>query len=306
VNTLVLFVFAAVALFAYAVLSLVFTEDRVVSRRLKGMTEYESAEAREAQPVLKPFSERVLGPMADGVNHVVVALGPRNYLKGIREKLAVAGTPGDLSAEGYIAVKLAVGLVAGALVLVATTLDVLSPSTAVVAIPVALVLGYIAPNLWLRNVREHRETSIRRGLPDMLDMLTISVEAGLGFDAAVAKYVKNTDSPLAMEFGRVLQEVQAGAPRRDALRRMAQRTNVTDLNSFVAAMVQAEVLGTSVATVLRAQSHEMRLRRRQHAEEAAQKLPVKQVFPVVLCILPATLIVILGPAILALMRFFTG
>ena len=137
-------------------------------------------------------------------------------------------------------------------------------------------------------------------------MLTISVEAGLGFDAALSKYVKNSHGALAFEFGRALQEVQAGVSRRDAMRRIMDRTQVNELSSFLSAMIQAEMLGTSVAQVLRSQSTEIRLRRRQHAEEEAQKLPVKQIFPVILCILPATMLVVLGPAVVMIAQVFGG
>ncbi|MDO8987425.1 MAG: type II secretion system F family protein, partial [Coriobacteriia bacterium] len=140
--------------------------------------------------------------------------------------------------------------------------------------------------------------------PDMLDMLTISVEAGLGFDQAMAKLVRNTTGPLSEEFGRVLQEVQAGVKRTDAMRRLAQRTEVPELNGFIMAIVQADVFGISVSGVLRSQATEMRIKRRQYAEEAAQKAPVKLVFPLVICILPATLIVILGPAIISFVQVF--
>jgi tight adherence protein C len=168
------------------------------------------------------------------------------------------------------------------------------------------VLGFLAPNFWLRSRANARKAEIRRELPDMLDMLTISVEAGLGFDAALAKYVKNGTGPLSEEFSRALQEIQAGVTRRETLRRLGHRAEVPDLTSFISAMVQADILGTSVAHVLRTQSTEMRLRRRQRAEEAAQKLPVKLVFPVVLCILPATIIAIMGPAVVRLIGLFGG
>jgi tight adherence protein C len=138
----------------------------------------------------------------------------------------------------------------------------------------------------------------------MLDMLTISVEAGLGFDQAMAKLVRNSTGPLAKEFARMLQEVQAGVERNQALRHMAQRADVSDLNAFITAIIQADVFGVSVSSVLRTQAKEMRLKRRQYAEEQAQKAPVKLVFPLILCILPATILVILGPAVVSIGRAF--
>jgi tight adherence protein C len=141
-------------------------------------------------------------------------------------------------------------------------------------------------------------------MPDMMDMLMISVEAGLGFDAAVSKYVGNNTGPLSQEFRIVLSEIQAGMSRREALRHAADRTEVPELSAFVMAMVQADIFGISVANVLRGQSHEMRLRRRQLAEEIAQKAPAKMVFPLIICILPATLIVLMGPAVIQIGRTF--
>jgi tight adherence protein C len=138
----------------------------------------------------------------------------------------------------------------------------------------------------------------------MLDMLTIAVEAGLGFDAAVTKYVRNQSGPLAQEFAVALREVQAGMTRREALRALANRCDVAELSAFITAMVQADVFGVSVGSVLRTQSREMRVKRRQRAEEIAQKAPAKMVFPLILCILPATLIVLMAPAILSIIRLF--
>ena len=300
---LIFAIFVAVGLLSYGVLSMVFADDRVVSQRLRGMTAYEVSALQEAEPVLKSFRDRFLRPVGHRLNHFIVALGQGAYRERLRCALTVAGTPGGLTPEGYIAIKAAVAFFVSAMVLIGAILGSYSPRAGLLVMPVAAVLSYMVPNLWLRNITEHRQAAIRRELPDMLDMLTISVEAGLGFDAAVSRYVKNSDSVLAMEFGRALQETQAGATRKEALRRVSERTDVSEVRSFISAMVQAELLGTSVATVLRTQSHEMRLRRRQHAEEAAQKLPVKQVFPVVLCILPATLIVVLGPAVISLLIF---
>jgi tight adherence protein C len=160
--------------------------------------------------------------------------------------------------------------------------------------------------LWLRSRVASRQKTIARELPDMLDMLTISVEAGMGFDSALAKLVKNSRGPLAEEFGRVLQEVQAGASRKEGLRHLAERIDVPELRSFVASIVQADMFGVSIASVLRTQATELRLRRRQRAEEDAQRAPVKMVFPLIFCILPATMIVILGPAVVRIAIVLLG
>jgi len=299
-------VFAAVGLFAYAALSFVFAEDRAVHRRLKDLTDYEVDQAMDARPVLKSFRERVFTPIRDGVIAVAPALCPSDLLKRTDERLTLAGRPADLDASGFIMLRIALAAGGFALGVLVMIVGVLGSTAAVVFTAVVTVVGYAAPGIWLRNRVEHRQIELRRSLPDMLDMLTISVEAGLGFDAALSKYVKNSRGALSSEFGRALQEVQAGVSRRDALRRIMDRTQVSELSSFLSAMIQAEMLGTSVAKVLRSQSTEIRLRRRQHAEEEAQKLPVKQIFPVILCILPATMLVVLGPAVVMLAQLFGG
>ncbi|HYT26416.1 MAG TPA: type II secretion system F family protein, partial [Actinomycetota bacterium] len=174
-----------------------------------------------------------------------------------------------------------------------------------VAFLVLCLLGYFAPNIVLLNKVQRRQAQIRRALPDSIDLLTISVEAGLGFDAALAHVSRNTTGPLAEEFYRTLQEVQLGRSRGEAMRNLADRSSVPELSTFVLAMVQADVFGISVANVLRIQSREMRKKRRQMAEERAMKVPIKVLFPVLFCIFPALFVVILGPAIMRIAAAFS-
>ena len=301
---IVLVVFAGVAGVVYAGLSSAFSEERQVSRRLRKMSEYEASQAAQVEPLLRPFSERVFSPITRAAGALMHRVAPRGYMENLRRRLVIAGSPRGMDAERFVAVKI-IGTI-GVLGL-AIGMSVLRPISAAgwlfVVLPV-LALAFFGPGMWLSNRIAQRQLTIRRELPDMLDMLTISVEAGLGFDAALAKLVANTRGPLAVEFARVLQEVQAGAERAEALRHLAQRTEAPELDTFIMAIVQAEVFGISVSSVLRAQAVELRLRRRQLAEEIAQKAPVRLVFPLVLCILPATLIVILGPAVVRIINAF--
>jgi tight adherence protein C len=168
------------------------------------------------------------------------------------------------------------------------------------------VLGFFLPDLLLINKASHRSEQIQNALPDSLDLLTISVESGLAFDAALAQVARNTDGPLSEEFTRVLQEIQIGSGRSDALRALSERTDVDDLRIFLNSMVQAEKLGIPIADVLRVQAADMRLKRSQRIEEQAMKLPVKMIFPLILCIMPAMFVVILGPAVIAIYQTLLG
>ena len=295
---------ASAGLFFYAALSLLAPEERRVKRRLAGLSDYEITQAADAEPLLQPFWVRVAAPAADLMAGAVHRLSPSDYSERLRNQLVRAGHPSGMSLEALLAVKVVVAVVAGMSCFVVMLL--LSPSRAglVIFVLAAVVAGFFLPDLWLKSAESKRKLAIRRALPDMLDMLTISVEAGLGFDAAVAKLVSNSSGPLAEEFAHTLQEVQAGIPRAEAFRHLSARTDVPELSTFVTSMVQADVFGISVAGVLRSQAKEMRTKRRQYAEEIAQKAPVKIVFPLVLCILPATLIVIMGPAVVAIGRAF--
>jgi len=166
--------------------------------------------------------------------------------------------------------------------------------------------GYAAPALLVLHLAQERQQLVRRTLPDVLDTLVVSVEAGLGFEAALAQVVRNGRGPMVGEFARVLHEMQIGRPRVDALREMAARTTVTELRAFASAVVQASTLGIPMGKVLRQQSAEMRQRRRQRAEEAAQKVPVKILFPMIFCIFPALFVVVIGPAAIKILEAFGG
>lgn len=291
-------------LLAFTLLDLVFSRERRVHRRLAGLSEYERSQAAEAEPLLKSFHDRVTGPAGSRLAGGLHALVPEQYATRVRTRLARSGNRRGLDVSGFVTAKLvAAGTAYLACVLVASAIRGFSGGVLFWSL-LAAVTGFLAPDAWLRSAISRRQLAIRRALPDMLDMLTISVEAGLGFDQAVAKLVSNSTGPLAEEFARMLQEVQAGIARPDAYRHLAERTDVPEVSTFVTSMVQADVFGISVAVVLRTQAKEMRVKRRQRAEEIAQKAPVKIVFPLVLCILPATLIVILGPALVSIGRAF--
>lgn len=297
-------VFVAVTVAVYALLGLGLAEDRRVSRRLRGMSQYEIAQVREAEPILRPFDERVLRPTGRAIVRVAHAVSPADYRDRLRRRLTLAGNPRGMDADRMLAIQFVLGFgTAGLFTAVAFIGRIPAAGWLFVGAPLVAV-AFFGPDLWLGSTIHKRQGAIRRALPDMLDMLTISVEAGLGFDAAIAKLVRNSTGPLAREFARMLKEVQSGASRSDALRNLSRRTEVPELNAFIMAIIQADAFGISVSTVLRTQSKEMRLKRRQYAEEMAQKAPVKMVFPLILCILPATIIVVLGPAVISFGQAF--
>lgn len=221
---------------------------------------------------------------------------PKKSRSRLERKIILAGSPKNLTLDGLISLK----LLAIPAALLITILLVISVGVAPAKLPVILVAAsagaFFLPDLWLNSLITKRQKEIRRALPDTLDLLTVSIEAGLGFDAALSKVVKNTDTALSTEFYRLLQEIQLGVSRKEAFKNLEARTEVPELNSFILAILQAEVFGISIGKVLRVQSKEMRIKRRQRAEEMAMKAPVKIVFPLLLCIFPALNIVILGPA----------
>lgn len=252
----------------------------------------------------RPFSERVLEPFQDRALAIGRRLSGSDQAERLYRKLELAGNPVGWTVDRIVALKV-MGAIGGLVVffLFSFMLD-LSTLMHILFVGAGVVVGYMGPNMWLYQKSYDRQLEIGRALPDAIDLLTISVESGLAFDAAIQQVARNTDGPLAEEFSRVLREMQIGTGRSTALRNLADRTNLDDLRSFVGAMVQADAFGIPMAQVLRIQSSEMRVKRRQKAEEKAQQVPVKMTVPLIFCILPTLFIVVLGPAALSIMEAF--
>lgn len=238
------------------------------------------------------FADRVIGPTFGLASSLASRLTPSGFVGQLQRKLDVAGNPASFTPERVLSLK-GFGLVTGGLIGFVYGAGAMALLLAVGAAAV----GFYLPDLLVYNLGLKRQQDMAKALPDAMDLLTISVEAGLGFDAALSQVARNTEGPLAGEFMRVLQEMQIGKSRGDAFRALAVRTNVPELKAFVSSLTQADAFGIPVANVLREQSKELRVKRRQRAEERAQKVPVKIMVPLILFIFPVIFIVILGPAV---------
>ena len=244
----------------------------------------------------QPFADRVVGPLTQRLVETSRRLTPDERLDRMRRRLDLAGNPAGWDVDRVLGTKALGALIGFLLGAVVPPLVGWSVRTTVLLAIGLTLLGWFAPTMWIYQLGYDRTEKIRLELPDALDLLTISVEAGLAFDAALAQVARNSDGPLASELFRVLQEMQIGTGRLDALRALANRTDVEELRIFVGAMVQADSFGIPIASVLRVQSKEMRVKRSQRAEEKAQQVPVKILFPLIFCIMPALFVVVLGPA----------
>lgn len=256
----------------------------------------------------QPLTERILYPLARKLGEIALRFTPQNAIQQTTHKLELAGNPKGLDPTLFWSLRL-LGIGLGALIFFVATIapagSFLRGRGLMFAVPTS-ALGYFLPELWLNGRISRRQAEIRKSMPDALDLLTICVEAGLGFDAAMAKVYEKWDNELGKGFGRVIREIQLGKLRRDALRDLADRSGVPELTSFIAAVIQSEQLGVSLAKVLRIQSDQMRVKRRQLAEEAAHKAPIKMLIPMAILIFPSICIVLMTPAILMLFQSALG
>jgi tight adherence protein C len=257
---------------------------------------YASGRSAEAKQSADPFAE-----LPGWLRGLALRMSPTGIAAKLQHRLDLAGNPDRWNPDRILGVK-GLGLVV--LAVLGMLVGARSPMMLILCTAGGGAIGFFLPDVLLYNAGLKRQVLLRTALPDAMDMLTICVEAGLGFDAALAQVARSNDGPLAAELARALQEMQIGKSRTEALRSMAARTTVPELRGFVSALVQAGELGISIAAVLREQAKEMRLRRRQWAEEQAQKVPVKILFPLLFCLFPALFIVVMGPAAIAAAHLF--
>ncbi len=266
-------------------------------------------QARQKTPtdaLREPFMQRVLAPAGRQLLQVLGRLMPGGMVEEINNQLMIAGRPGNLSGLDFLGVQvlaiflgLLFGYFYGGKLLANPQFKLLAPF-------VGAAFGYMLPKNWLSGKMRKRKEIILRALPDALDMLTICVEAGVAFESAMQRVSEQWKGPLSQEFARVVTEIRLGVPRSQALRRLAARCDVPDVSSFVAVLVQADAMGTSIALVLQSQSAQMRVLRRQRAEEKANKAPIKVIMAMLAFIFPALFIVILGPAVPKILDAFSN
>jgi tight adherence protein C len=287
-------VFAAVFLFVLSIGFLTIATKNPRSTVASRLSHYGTKKETE---VLPSFSDRVLVPILKRIANMIKRISPRGVVKSTSYKLELAGILEVLGTNVYFTVKflLPIGfLIIYVLLIVFFDFSMIINLLLLIPIP----LSYFFPDIYLRSKISSRQDEIRRSLPNALDMLTITVEAGMGFNAALSRIASNLKGPLGEELGKMLKEMNVGVPRREAFRNLINRTDVQDLDSFVSAVVQAEILGISIGKILRTQASELRNRRSNRAEEAGIKAPLKLVFPLIICLLPVLIIIIIGPGLI--------
>jgi len=267
-----------------------------IDERLDELASLGQSVTLEELELSQPFSQRVLIPMIESLSKLAQRFTPQHTIEASRHKIELAGLAHKVKPVQFLGYRMAAAIVLGGLSLLIAFSSALPIFQRLLVILVAFVLGYMLPSVWLGSKITTRQTNILKALPDALDLLTICVEAGLGFDAAMSKVAEKWENELSYAFMRTVQEMQLGKLRREALRNMANSMDVPDMTTFVAAIIQADTLGVSMAKVMRIQSDTMRTKRRQRAEEKARQAPIKMMFPLVFFIFPTILIVLLGPA----------
>jgi tight adherence protein C len=271
--------------------------------RLAQFAERDLPDSLEEIELSLPFRDRVLVPTLRKIADITTRFTPEKQLEQTRKQIELAGMAGSMDPTAFFALR--IGATIGLGLAAFMVFFVLAPPprdpNAFLYVVGGAALGYFFPILWIKGKITRRQDSIVKSLPDALDLLTICVEAGLGFDQAMGKVYEKWDNDLAIGFGRILREIQLGKARREALRDMSERMDVPDVTSFTAAVIQADQLGVSMTKILRVQSDQMRVKRRQRAQEKAHQAPVKMMIPMVLLIFPSLWIVLMGPAIIFLL-----
>ena len=277
-------------------------EDDPLQARLAEFIQRGDVSSLEEIELSQPFSERVIVPVLNRIGEISARFTPQKAIQDTARKMELAGNPWPIDAATFLAIRFVLGVVFCALMIWTFAGSAAwSTSDKAMFIGGGTIGGFWLPQIMLTTRVTRRQKEIRKAMPDALDLLTICVEAGLGFDAAMSKVAEKWENELSLAFARTIREIQLGKVRREALKDMSDRLGLPEMTSFVAAIIQSEQLGVSMAKVLRIQSDQMRVKRRQFAEEEAHKAPIKMIIPMALLIFPSILIIILTPAVIQIM-----
>jgi tight adherence protein C len=281
-------------------------DKRVVRESLRALDGFEVVENQRDRDLLNPLRERALTPLLGGLNRLARRFTPVGYIDGVRRRFVLAGNTDPEIVDRFLAIRVATVAAIPVSFWFFMIFNPLGQKGMLQLITFGLVVMslFLGPDAILNRRVTERQHEIRIGLPDVLDLLVISVEAGLGFEQALDKTIMAVPGPLSDEFVRMLGETRAGSGRAEAMRAMEARIDIPEVKSFVLAIIQADTFGISIGRVLRGQAEELRIRRRQKAQEMAQKAPVKMLIPMVFCIFPALFAVVLGPAIINISKNF--
>ncbi len=281
-------------------------EDPLMARLDEATQRGDVISSLEEIEMQQPFNQRVIVPVLRRIGEMSTSFTPQKVLQDTTTKLEIAGNPGRIDASTFLASRFVVAVVFGGILL---AVGIFAPQKwplgqTFLVVTIFTVIGFFFPQLWLQSRINARQKDIRKAMPDALDLLTICVEAGLGFEAAMSKVSEKWENELSIALLRAIREIQLGKSRRDAMRDMAERCGIAEMTSFVAAIIQSEVLGVSLSKVLRIQSDQMRVKRRQRAEEEAHQAPVKMILPLAFLIFPSIFIILLMPAGIQLSKSF--
>ncbi|MGE5329057.1 MAG: type II secretion system F family protein [Deltaproteobacteria bacterium] len=290
-------------LYFYLVYSFVNKEKLAIKSRLNSIAR-KTKKNHLDEELSQPLLSRIVKPLADDITKIFLRITPREIINNFEKKIVMAGTPFKFTIREWTNLMVGIIVFLPLITIVTGILWAADPLRIVIMVGLEIISGFMIPNLILAKKMKGRKNDILKTLPDVIDLLTVSVEAGLGFDSALSKVVEKSKGQTANEFSTVIQEMKMGKPKRDALKEMSNRVGLTDMTTFIGAVIQADQLGVSIGSVLRIQSEQMRQKRRQRAQERAMKAPIKMLIPMVLFIFPTIFTVLIGPVIIKMVDMF--
>ena len=302
---LLLFLMIFISAFAliYILIAYSNNEKLIIKNRLKKISR-KKAKHHFEEELNQPIYKRIIKPLLEEISRAVLRITPKEILNSFEKKIVLAGNPYGFSLKEWSNIQAGISVILPLITLLLGFVESMDMRKTFFLVLVEMMLGFMLPNLILSKKIQDRKKKILKGLPDVIDFLTVSVEAGLGFDGALVKVIDKMPGNIADEFNRVLQEMKVGKPKKEALKEMSNRVGISDMTTFVSSIIQAEQLGVSMGNVLRIQSEQMRAKRRQRAQEKAMKAPIKMLLPMVFFIFPTIFTVLIGPVIIKMMKIF--